>query len=104
MRDTALVRDALPDPDVDVVTGLSPLAQIHPGVPPVLSLHGSSDSIVVPDQSVRLTARLRQAGDYAEVTLIDSAGHGFSCSQLESAYGVVFDFLTRLRILTDAAG
>ena len=99
MRDSASVRDALPDADVDTVTRLSPIAQIHPGVPPVLSLHGSADSTVLPDQSARLTASLRQAGDDAELMLIDSAGHGFSASQLESAYGVVFDFLRRRRIL-----
>jgi acetyl esterase/lipase len=96
LSDAALLRDAIPDKDVGAVVGpLSPIAHIHPGAPPVLSLHGSADSTVLPDQSVRLTLGLRQAGGDAEVMLIDSAGHGFSPSQLESAYSEVFDFLRR---------
>jgi acetyl esterase/lipase len=96
LSDAALLRDAIPDKDGGAVAGpLSPIAYIHPGVPPVLSLHGSGDSTVLPDQSVRLTLALRQAGVDAELMLIDSAGHGFSSSQLERAYSAVFDFLRR---------
>jgi acetyl esterase/lipase len=99
MLGTALVRDALLDQDPETAIGLSPIAQVHAGLPPVLSLHGSADSTVPPDQSLRLTARLRQAGGDAEMMLIPSAGHGFSHSQLEAAYAAVFDFLRRRRVL-----
>jgi acetyl esterase/lipase len=100
LSDAALLRDAIPDKDAATVVGpLSPIAHIHPGAPPVLSLHGSADSTVLPDQSVRLTLALRQAGGDAEVMLIDSAGHGFSSSQLERAYSAVFGFLRRRGIL-----
>ena len=100
LSDAALLHDAASDQDAwAVTTPLSPIRQIHPGLPPVLSLHGSADSIVPPDQSRLLTLRLQQVGGDAELMLIDSAGHGFSRSQLESAYGAVFDFLRRRGIL-----
>ena len=98
MRDTTLVRDALSDTDDDSIARFSPIAQVHRGVPPVLCLHGSADSTVLPVQSVRLTARLRQVGGDAELKLIDSAGHGFSPVEMESAYAAVFDFLRRYRV------
>ena len=83
------------------VTGpLSPIAQIHPGVSRTLSLHGSADSTLPPDQNVRLTLRLRQAVGDAEVMLTDSAGHGLSGSQLDMAYRAVFDFLKHRGLLT----
>jgi len=99
LSDPALLRDATPA-DVGAIAGtLSPIAHIRPGAPPVLSVHGSADSTVPPDQSVRLTRDLQQTGGDAEIMLIDSAGHGFSGSQLESAYSAVFDFLRRRGIV-----
>ena len=93
---TSFVREALPAQGWEsAAQRLSPLAHVRGGLPPVLSVHGTADPLVPPDQAARLTSAIRAAGGEAADLFIDGGGHGFTEAQLEMAYRAVFDFLTR---------
>lgn len=55
----------------------SPARQVHPGVPPVLLLHGDADLLIGPAQSRRLHDALLAAGAESHLLLVHGAGHGF---------------------------
>ena len=97
LRDAPLVRAVLP-PDgagPDQARRLSPIVQVHPDTPPLFSIHGTGDPVVPLDQTLRLTGRIRSQGGDAEELALEDAQHGFSNSQLETAYSSVFAFLGR---------
>jgi alpha-beta hydrolase superfamily lysophospholipase len=67
---------------------------------PVLSVHGTADPLVPCEQTTRLTHRLLEVGNRsAEQVLIPGALHRFTESEIETAYGPVFDFLRRQGVL-----
>lgn len=77
----------------DQARRLSPLAQVHPGMAPVFSIHGTADSVVPLDQTHRLTEKIRSMGGDAAELALEGAGHGLSDLELETAYRAVFAFL-----------
>ncbi|MFJ9353041.1 alpha/beta hydrolase fold domain-containing protein [Streptomyces mirabilis] len=54
----------------------SPVRQVHPGVPPVLILHGDADLLIGPAQSRRLHETLVAAGAESHLLLVHGADHG----------------------------
>jgi acetyl esterase/lipase len=52
-----------------------PINFVNPAAPPMLLLHGARDRIVLPRNSTRLTARLREAGCVAEDRIYPLIGH-----------------------------
>ncbi|MDO5536908.1 MAG: alpha/beta hydrolase [Desulfovibrionaceae bacterium] len=54
----------------------SPLGNMGPGKPPFLIMHGSSDTLVSPEQSAMLYRELVRNGNSAEYILVKGAGHG----------------------------
>jgi dipeptidyl aminopeptidase/acylaminoacyl peptidase len=78
---------------------LSPLALVRPRVSPVISVHGAADTTVPPDQTARLSARIREVGGVAHEISIPGARHGLSDGQLAIAYRAVFAFLERQGVL-----
>ncbi|WP_256727311.1 alpha/beta hydrolase [Streptomyces acidiscabies] len=54
----------------------SPVRQAHPGVPPVLLLHGDADLLIGPAQSRRLHDTLVAAGADSHLLLVHGADHG----------------------------
>jgi len=100
LRDAEFVRRALRyERDDNAGVRLSPISYVHPGNPPTLSIHGTADATVPPEQTSTLTLRIRQSGGEAEEMWIAGGRHGFSESQLERAYDAVFDFLRRRRVI-----
>lgn len=61
----------------DRVRAASPLAHIRPGLPPILTLHGTSDAAVPVQQSERLHAALTEGHSPSTLARIDRLGHGF---------------------------
>jgi acetyl esterase/lipase len=53
----------------------SPLAHVHAGAPPVLLMHGDSDTLVPADQSIRFARALNDAGGSAALELVTGASH-----------------------------
>jgi acetyl esterase/lipase len=54
----------------------SPLLYVHPGVPPILTIHGTNDVIVPYQQAERLDAALRGVGAISQLETLQGAGHG----------------------------
>ncbi|HLK76765.1 MAG TPA: alpha/beta hydrolase [Streptosporangiaceae bacterium] len=59
----------------DLARQASPVTHAHPGVPPVLLVHGAADDLVPAAQSVRLAEALRRAGAQVELELVPGASH-----------------------------
>jgi acetyl esterase/lipase len=78
-----------------------PVNHVHPGVPPVLIIHGLADPIVDVGQARELDAALAQAALPHEMILIPHVGHEFDfltwqAHPLPQPLGpVVLDFLAR---------
>lgn len=73
-------------PDLDLKNGFtgdaealftrwSPLAQVGPGLPPHVLVHGDDDGLVPPDHSRRMYKRLREASVTVDYHEIPGAGH-----------------------------
>lgn len=57
-----------------------PADHVVAGAPPFLVVQGACDAVVPPSQSRELVARLRAAGDAADLVEVQGAGHGlWSC-------------------------
>jgi len=54
----------------------SPYDHVQKNVPPVLMIHGTADEQVAYDQSVRMLAKLREAGVTAELYTVKDGKHG----------------------------
>jgi acetyl esterase/lipase len=67
----------------------SPVEYIRPGTPPVLTIHGDSDTAVLPEQAFLLDRKMREVG--APHTLIIKAGYRHSFDFDET----VWDFLDK---------
>jgi acetyl esterase/lipase len=52
-----------------------PVNQVRPGNPPVLLLHGQSDDVVYPRNSMALAKKLRSVGSSVQTKLYPGVGH-----------------------------
>jgi alpha-L-fucosidase 2 len=55
---------------------LSPIQHVRAGLPPFLLIHGTADTLVPYEQSVRMLERLKAAGVPAELVTVERGGHG----------------------------
>lgn len=55
----------------------SPIDHIASGIPPLLVIHGTADTVVSPADAERFTAALRRAGNHAELEMIPGGRHAF---------------------------
>ena len=60
----------------DAYKSASPLTYARKGVAPVLTFHGTKDSLVPYDQAKRLDAALREAGVESHLETLEGKGHG----------------------------
>jgi len=81
----------------DVYEDASPICHVNGGVPPTLLLHGTADTTVPYQQSVRFRDAVQAAGGHAELFTAEGAGHAFFNSDpwFEPTLERMIDFLTR---------
>ena len=69
---------------------LSPINNVHAGMPPFLFIHGTADSLVPFAQSREMCNRMHQAGASCELYPVEGGGHGIqwweSSPKLATAY------------------
>ena len=65
------------DPSSADWAAMSPLTHVAAGFPPTLLMHGSADTMVALDQSLRLHEALTQAGVPTDLTVFADQPHGF---------------------------
>lgn len=77
----------------------SPLARIHPGLPPFLLYYGSADNLVAPTQTENFAKALQDAGVAVKVIRLDGADHRSAASgirkHLEEVLGYVSQQMSR---------
>lgn len=79
---------------------ISPLRLVRPGLPPVISVHGSADPVVPYAQSVALHAALVQAGVANRLVTIPGGNHGaFSRREVSAANDAIRAFLVEHKVL-----
>ena len=71
----------------------SPITYVTRDAPPFLFFHGSEDKLVPVDQSKRLGEKLRNAGVFAEVNVLEGEGHGFTDATNQKTMRRMLDFL-----------
>lgn len=91
------------------VAAASAADQVRLGAPPMLLLHGTADTSVLPVQSRIFAQRLRAAGNSVDLVEIEGAAHAFlgtdtTATQraLQQALSTTFDFFDR--VLRPATG
>jgi alpha-L-fucosidase 2 len=55
---------------------LSPIEHVRRGMPPMLLIHGTADTLVPVEQSRAMCARVKAAGGSCELYTVEGAGHG----------------------------
>lgn len=65
--------DAIPD----VYKKSSPISYVKKDLPPILTIHGTADTLVPPDQAERFDKAMREAGAQHTLLLLNGQGHGF---------------------------
>lgn len=63
------------DRSAPVYAAASPVAQVRPGLPPVLLFHWKEDQAVAAEQAARLAARLAEAGVPCQAVWFEGRGH-----------------------------
>lgn len=71
----ALFLGAPPSQVPELARAASPLTHVHAGAPPILLLHGDSDTLVPADQSIRFARALQDAGGTVSLVLVPGASH-----------------------------
>ena len=71
----ALFLGAPPSQVPELARAASPLTHVHAGAPPVLLLHGDSDTLVPARQSIRFAQALQDAGGTVSLVLVPGASH-----------------------------
>jgi len=95
--------DELPDPTLEQIQAVSPLAQIRRGAykVPTFIIHGTKDDLIPWQQTVRTHEALKEQGVLAEMRILDGAVHLFdlyrSYETDEKARAVVRDAYEFLR-------
>ncbi|MCZ4119927.1 alpha/beta hydrolase [Streptomyces sp. H39-S7] len=73
----ALLLGAAPAAAPERARAASPLAQVRPGAPPFLLVHGEADSMVARSHSESLAQALETAGSPVELWTVPGADHGW---------------------------
>lgn len=96
--------DTLPEPSLEQIQAVSPLAQIERGAyrVPTFIIHGTKDDLIPWQQASRTFEALRQQGIEAEIRILDGAVHLFDLyqsynkdSEAKARVQEAYDFLSR---------
>ncbi len=82
----------------------SPIHHIQKDSPPVLTLHGTEDKIVNPDQATALDARLTELGVEHQTLLLPGTGHTFTLHSVKAMDVATLTVAFFDRYLKPAAG
>ncbi len=64
---------------LELARKLSPLYNVHKNQPPTLVLHGTDDTVILPEQSVQFTEAMKKAGNKCKLILLPNTKHAFVC-------------------------
>jgi acetyl esterase/lipase len=68
---------------------LSPIYNVRKNQLPTLVLHGTDDTVILPEQSVQFTEAMKRAGNKCELILLPKTTHAFVCANYKAPEEVV---------------
>jgi acetyl esterase/lipase len=81
---------------MEIARRVSPLTYVRPGLPPILTVHGDSDTTVPYQQAVRLHEALAKVNVPNQLITIPGGKHGnFTPEEREKIYITIRDFLAK---------
>lgn len=84
----------------EIAKRVSPLTYVRAGAPPILSIHGDSDSVVPYSHSVRLHEALDKVKSPNKLITIKGGDHGgFSQAEYVNSFKEIKDFLRQNKII-----
>jgi acetyl esterase/lipase len=84
---------------IAISRSVSPLTYIHPGAPPIITIHGDRDDTVPYSQAARLHDALEKAGVPNKLITVLGGGHGdFDLRTTTDAYVEIFEFLRKVGV------
>ena len=99
MKDYALAWLGKQPDREEIARRVSPLTYVRPGLPPILTIHGSADPTVPYSHAVRLQEALDKVGVLHQLVTIASGKHGgFGRAQTVKIYSTIQEFLTKHHI------
>ena len=82
--------------DPQAAFAASPAAHVRSGLPPVLLMHGTSDTLVSPSQTARMHSALEAAGVPVDYYTVAGAGHGGPHWLQPEVIGTIVDWFRRV--------
>lgn len=83
--------DAIPD----VYKKASPISYVKKDLPPMLTIHGTADTLVPPDQAERFDKAMREAGAQHTLLLLNGQGHGFQGEGAKKSIEATVEFFDK---------
>jgi acetyl esterase/lipase len=87
--------DGTPESATENYKAASPVTYISKDDPPVLTLHGDRDNIVLVSQATLLDAAMKKGGARHELVILKDQGHGFSGDAAKQANDATWTFFDR---------
>jgi len=85
----------------EALRSLSPINYVSKDNPPVMSIHGSADPVVPPDQSEMLHKKLDEYGVNNKLVIVPGKKHGnFSAEERTRIFQQIWEFLENAGIIT----
>lgn len=85
----------------EIARRVSPLTYVHPGLPPILTIHGDADPTVPYPQALRFHEALTKAGVDNKLITVPGGKHGgFTREQRTTIYAAIKEFLTKHNLPT----
>lgn len=84
-----------PETSPEAFKAASPVTYISEDDPPVLTLHGSADTLVPPSQATLLDKAMKEAGAKHELLILEGQGHGFGGDSQKKAMETMWRFLDK---------
>jgi acetyl esterase/lipase len=86
------VMDGTPEQQPDRYRQASPVTYVSKDSPPTLSIQGTADKVVPPDQAVEFDAAMKKAGASHTLMLLSGEQHGFKKDAAKKALEAKFKF------------
>jgi acetyl esterase/lipase len=78
---------------------VSPTAYVRKGLPPIMIIHGTADSVVPIDQATKLKKLLDSAGTPNELYSVEGGGHGgWTTADMQKVYNAIRVFFAKYHI------
>jgi len=78
---------------------VSPTTYVRKGLPPIMIIHGTADSVVPFDQATKLKKMLDAAGSLSEFYTVEGGGHGgWTTADMEKIYNAIRGFFAKYHI------